>query len=126
MLKICTSVIVSALFAISATSAIASEKNDEAMKKIASTAGCFTCHSIEHKDATEGMKPIGPAWKDVAVRYKDDKKAEKKLVGLVLEGSSPYGRHWKEQTSGVAMPPNAVAISEADTKKLVKWILALK
>ncbi len=44
---------------------------------------------------------------------------------MVLEGSNPYGSHWKDQVSGLAMPPNKVAIKEADAKKLVKWILTL-
>ena len=32
---------------------------------------------------------------------------------------------WKDKTSGLAMPPNKVAIKETDAKKLVKWILTL-
>jgi len=120
------SLFVAGLLAVSSMGVLANEKNDETMKKVAADAGCFTCHSIEPKEGKDGMKPIGPAWKDVAARYKGDKKAAAHLTSLVLEGSSPYGRHWKDQTSGVAMPPNAVAIKEADAKKLVKWILALK
>ncbi|RTL39119.1 MAG: cytochrome C552, partial [Rhodocyclaceae bacterium] len=47
------------------------------------------------------------------------------LTRVVLEGSNPYGSHWKDKVSGLAMPPNKVAIKEADAKKLVKWILTL-
>ncbi len=48
-----------------------------------------------------------------------------RIVNSPLEGSNPYGSHWKDQVSGLAMPPNKVAIKEADAKKLVKWILTL-
>jgi hypothetical protein len=43
-----------------------------------------------------------------------------------MKGSNPYDSHWKGQASGLAMPPNAVAIKEADAKRLVGWILALE
>ena len=33
--------------------------------------------------------------------------------------------HWRGQVAGKAMPPNAVVISEADARRLVRWILAL-
>ena len=42
-----------------------------------------------------------------------------------MSGSSLYASHWKGQVSGVAMPPNAVAITEPDARALVSWILTL-
>ena len=109
-----------------ASLAIADSALDEKMTKLASASGCFTCHSIEAgKPGPNGMAPIGPAWQDVAKRYKGDKKAEAALVKTVMQGSNPYGSHWKDKVSGLAMPPNAAAINEADTRKLVRWILAL-
>ncbi len=48
------------------------------------------------------------------------------LTLTVMKGSNPYESHWKGKVSGLAMPPNAVAIKEADAKKLVGWILALQ
>lgn len=106
--------------------AMADNVLDEKMTKLASASGCFTCHSVESgKPGPNGMAPIGPAWQDVAKRYKGDKKAEAALVKTVMEGSNPYGSHWKDKVSGLAMPPNAAAINEADTRKLVRWILAL-
>lgn len=44
----------------------------------------------------------------------------------MLEGSNPYSSHWKGKVSGLSMPPNAVAITEGNARKLVSWILALK
>ena len=43
----------------------------------------------------------------------------------MLTGSNPYESHWKGKVSGLAMPPNAVAIKEPDAKQLVQWILSL-
>lgn len=111
---------------IAAHGAMADAKLDSQMTKLATDAGCRTCHSIESgQPGPNGMLPIGPAWQDVAARYKGQKGAADKLVHTVLEGSSPYNNHWKDKVSGVAMPPNAVAIKEADAKKLVNWILGL-
>ena len=48
------------------------------------------------------------------------------LTKEVMNGTNLYDSHWKGKVSGVAMPPNAVAIKEPDAKKLVAWILSLK
>lgn len=105
---------------------LADAKQDDAIRQLANKSGCFICHAIE-LDATgpEGLKPVGPPWRAVAARYKGDKNARKNLTAAVMGGTSVYNRHWKEESSGVAMPPNGVAISEPDAKKLVDWILAL-
>jgi cytochrome c len=94
--------------------------------KLATNAGCLTCHQIEPGGkGPDGLAPIGPAWKDVAAKYKGQKGAQKQLTATVLAGSNPYDSHWKGKVSGLAMPPNKVAISEADASKLVGWILSL-
>ncbi|MEN9893176.1 MAG: hypothetical protein RLY78_3471 [Pseudomonadota bacterium] len=99
---------------------------DDAMLKLASTSGCMTCHHIEPgAKGPDGLAPIGPAWKDVAAKYQGQKDATAKLTQTVLAGSNPYESHWKGKVSGLAMPPNKVAISDADAKKLVNWILKL-
>ena len=110
-----------ALFATSASAAV-----DDDMKSLASKSGCLTCHSIESgAPGPNGMAPIGPAWQDVAKMYQGKPGADVFLTRVVLEGSNPYGSHWKDKVSGLAMPPNKVAIQEVDAKKLVKWILTL-
>jgi len=114
-----------AALALAAGTAQAAGKDDN-MLKLATNAGCMTCHHIEPgAKGPDGMPPIGPAWKDVSAKYKGQKAAEAKLTQTVLAGSNPYDSHWKGKVSGLAMPPNAVAIQEADAKKLVKWILSL-
>jgi len=106
--------------------ALADAKNDTEMKKLASSSGCMTCHGIEAgKPGPDGMKPIGPAWSDVAKQYKGKPGASEFLTRVVLEGSNPYSSHWKGKVSGLSMPPNAVAITEGNARLLVNWILAL-
>lgn len=108
------------------TAVQAAADNDTEMRRLALFSGCFTCHSIESgKPGPDGLPPIGPAWQDVAAKYKGQKGAADKLTLIVLEGSNPYASHWKNKVSGLAMPPNAVAIKEPDAKKLVVWILSL-
>ncbi len=100
--------------------------NDDAMLALASHSGCMTCHHVEPgAKGPDGLAPVGPAWRDVASKYRGQKDAEATLTTTVLKGSNPYDSHWKGKASGLAMPPNKVAISDEDAKKLVHWILAL-
>lgn len=99
---------------------------DKAMLDLATHSGCMTCHQIESAaKGPDGLAPVGPPWSAVAAKYKGVKGAEKQLTHTVMTGSSPYASHWKGKVSGLAMPPNEVAISEADARKLVHWILKL-
>ena len=101
-------------------------KTDAEMAKLASTSGCLTSHSIEAgKPGPNGMAPIGPSWEEVGKQYAGKPGASEFLTRIVLEGSSPYSSHWKGKVSGLSMPPNAVAITEANARRLVDWILAL-
>jgi cytochrome c len=105
---------------------LAAAAADEPMLKLARASGCLTCHSIEPgAKGPDGLAPIGPAWRDVAVRYTGVKGATDSLTHTVMTGSNPYASHWKGKASGLAMPPNEVAISEGDARKLVEWILAM-
>ena len=114
------------VLALATTAAQADQAKDDAMLALATKSGCMTCHHIEPgAKGPDGLAPIGPAWKDVGAKYKSDKQAADTLTQIVLKGSNPYDSHWKGKASGLAMPPNAVAIKEADARDLVKWILAL-
>jgi cytochrome c len=81
--------------------------NEELAKKNA----CTACHSVD-------KKIVGPAFKEVAAKYRNDKTAEAKLVDKVKKGGVGV---WGQ----VPMPPNS-AVSDADVKTLVKWVLSLK
>ena len=120
-------VLAALLAAAGAASPAWAEGKDDAMLKLATSSGCMTCHHIDPgAKGPDGMAPIGPAWRDVSTKYKGQKGAEAKLTQTVLAGSNPYESHWKGKVSGLAMPPNKVAISEPDARKLVDWILALE
>ena len=124
-MKTRTQALAAAIALLASGAALADKAKDDAMLALATKSGCMTCHHIEPgAKGPDGLPPIGPAWKDVSAKYKGQKGADAKLTQTVLAGSNPYESHWKGKVSGLAMPPNAVAIKEADAKKLVKWILA--
>lgn len=101
--------------------------DDDAVLKLATGSGCMACHHIKPgAQGSNGVPALGPAWRDVAAKYKSIKGAQQQLTAIVMAGSSPFGNHWKDKASAVPMPPNKVAISEVEAARLVAWILALE
>lgn len=101
-------------------------ENDAALLKLANDSGCMACHTVLPAPKREdGLPPIAPAWRDVAIKYRDDTTASKRLTQTVMTGSNPNSRHWTGKTGATAMPPNATTISEDDARMLVNWILVL-
>lgn len=101
-------------------------ENDAAMLKLATSSGCMACHSIlPAPRRADGLPPIAPAWRDIAIKYRDDPEASDRLTHTVMTGSDPQARHWAGKVSAVTMPPNAAAVTEADARALVNWILVL-
>ena len=99
---------------------------DAAMLKLATSSGCMACHSIlPLPKRADGLPPIAPAWRDIAVKYRDDPGASDRLTRTVMTGSDPYSRHWAGKVSTVAMPPSAVVVTDAEARVLVNWILVL-
>ena len=80
-------------------------------KALLQKSGCTACHA-------EDKKLVGPAYKDVAAKYKGDAGAAAKLAEKVKKGGQGV---WGQ----VPMPPNT-AVSDADIKTLVAYILSLK
>ena len=79
--------------------------------ELAQKSGCTACHAVD-------KKLVGPAYKEVANKYRGDDKAPARLEEKVKKGSvGTWGQ--------VPMPPNS-HVSDADVKTLVKWILSLK
>ena len=82
------------------------------MPELAKKNNCTACHAID-------KKVVGPAWQDVANKYKGDKEAEAKLLVKVSKGGSG---NW----GTMPMPANDPNGTKQDAmKELVKFILAL-
>lgn len=79
--------------------------------KLAARYGCFGCHNPT-------IKIVGPAYREIAAKYKSDSEAGVKIDQQIHQGGS--GR-W----GPIIMPPFP-QISAAETKILTDWILALK
>jgi len=113
------------LFAATPVAATPAE-NDAAMLTLATHSGCMACHSIlPLPKRADGLPPIASAWRDIAIKYRDDPAASDRLTRTVMTGSNPNARHWAGKVSAVTMPPNAAAVSQADARMLVNWILVL-
>ena len=102
-----TTAFVFAAAALIASGAVHAAPVDDLLTK----SGCTACHAND-------KKIVGPAYNDVAAKYKGDAGAAAKLADKVKKGGSGV---W----GPVPMPPNA-AVSDADIKTLVAHILALK
>ena len=96
-------VAVTAVLALSAGAASA----DQAM---AQKYACLSCHKVD-------TKFVGPAYKEVAKKYKGDAKAAEHLVGVIKKGG-------KGVWGAVPMSPQP-QVPDADAKKLADWILSL-
>lgn len=84
----------------------------DGMRALAQRSGCFACHAID-------KKLVGPAWSEVAAKYRGQKDAEGKLIAKVAKGG---GGVW----GSTPMPPNEPRVKEGDIQALVRFILALK
>lgn len=84
---------------------------DEGAQALAQKSGCLACHSVD-------KKVLGPAYKDVAAKYKGDKGAEARLVEKVKKGGSGV---W----GPIPMPANSPQVKDEDIKTIVHWVLSL-
>jgi cytochrome c len=80
---------------------------DEVMAK---KYNCTACHQIDKKS-------VGPAYKEVAKKYKGQADAVAKLSEKVKKGGTGV---WGK----IPMPPNA-SVPDADIQKLVTWVMTL-
>ncbi|HET7795384.1 MAG TPA: c-type cytochrome [Rhizobacter sp.] len=78
---------------------------------LAQKKNCMACHAVD-------KKLVGPAYQDVAAKYAGQKDAVDKLAQKVIKGGAGV---W----GPVPMPANT-AVSDAEAKQLVTWILSLK
>ena len=105
---------------------------DGALVTLARDRGCLACHAVDRVPAGAATPAQGPAWRDLAARYKSVKGAQQELTARVMTGSSDgtdrstrYARHWGDQVGGDFMPSHRSAISEVEAAQLVAFILAL-
>jgi cytochrome c len=75
---------------------------------LAQSKNCMACHAVD-------KKLIGPSFKDVAAKYKDNKGAVDLLATKIVKGGSGV---W----GPIPMPANT-QVNEADAKKLAAWVL---
>lgn len=78
-------------------------------KDLAQKNACMGCHAVDRK-------LVGPAYRDVAAKYKGNKGAAATLAAKIKTGG--FGV-WGQ----VPMPSNP-GLSDADTKLLAEWALA--
>jgi cytochrome c len=72
---------------------------------------CLSCHQLD-------KKLVGPAYKDVAAKYKARKDAEAYLAKKIREGSTGV---W----GPIPMPPNGT-VNDDEAKTLAKYVLTVK
>jgi len=97
------------IFAAAAAAVVlaAPARADEALAK---KYNCLACHQTD-------KKLVGPAYKDIAKKYKGQSAAAAMLADKIKKGGSGV---W----GPVPMPPNP-AVPDADIKTLVNWILKM-
>ncbi|MCS6928567.1 MAG: ThuA domain-containing protein [Saprospiraceae bacterium] len=79
-------------------------------QKLVNESDCRSCHAIERKIN-------GPAYRDVARRYKDEPRALEYLIEKIIKGGKGV---WGE----VAMSAHP-QLAKADVRDMVRWILSL-
>jgi cytochrome c len=87
---------------LAASVILAASAAASAQEALAKSSGCLNCHAVD-------TKKMGPAFKDVAAKYKGKADAEATLTAKV--------------SGGTGHP--AVKASPDDVKSLVKWVLSL-
>jgi cytochrome c len=78
---------------------------------LAQKKNCMACHAVD-------KKVLGPSYKEVAAKYKSDKKAAEMLAGKIVKGGQGV---W----GAVPMPANP-QVSPEEAKVLAAWVLATK
>lgn len=82
-----------------------------ASEAIVKKARCVACHAVD-------KKMVGPAYRDVAAKYRGDAAALAHLSEKVRHGGKGV---WGE----IPMPPHpADRLSDADLKAAIEWVLA--
>lgn len=81
-----------------------------ANQQLAQSKACMSCHQV-------AKKVVGPAFQDVAKKYKGDAKAEGHIVDVIKSGSKGV---W-----GAVPMAKQPQVNDADAATLAKWIMSL-
>ena len=100
------------LFLLAAGLAFAGNALAESGEYLVNKSNCLTCHTVD-------QKVLGPAFKEVAAKYKNDKGAQAALEKKVRNGG---GGVWGK----MPMPATPKSVSDDDIKSIVHWVLSLK
>jgi cytochrome c len=101
-------IVISASFGLALASGAALAADAQQLLK---EKNCLTCHQLQ-------TKVVGPAYKDVAAKYKARKDAEAYLVTKIKGGSTGV---W----GPIPMPPNGT-VNDEEAKTLAKFVLTVK
>ncbi|HSC81419.1 MAG TPA: c-type cytochrome [Chitinolyticbacter sp.] len=96
--------IVAFMFAFAACCSFAAEDG----AKVAAKYNCLACHAVDHKI-------VGPAYKEIAKKYRGQKGIEAKLMAKIKQGG---GGVWGQ------IPMPAQQIGDQDLRTIVRWVLA--
>ena len=100
------------LIALAASLVFAGNAFAEDGAALAKKSNCTTCHAVD-------KKMVGPAFKDIAAKYQNEKDAQATLERKVRSGGSgSWGK--------MPMPATAKSVSDEDIKSIVQWVLSLK
>jgi cytochrome c551/c552 len=91
-------------------SAVAASSQPTNVVVFATIYGCLSCHKVE-------AKVVGPAFKDVAAKYRNDPAAFDKIAEQIHHGGT--GK-W-----GPAVMPPFTMVTDAQAKMLATWIMGL-
>lgn len=114
--------------AIAAATTFGNAQAEEGLE-LAKKSGCLACHAVD-------KKVVGPAWKDVAEKYKGQTEITATLTDGTVEKGAPKAvlikkvhkggkGNWTQVTGGVPMPPYSPRVPDADIEKLVDFVLTL-
>jgi cytochrome c len=81
-----------------------------ASAELAKQKNCLACHAAD-------KKLVGPAYKDIAAKYKADKNAQAALAKKIREGGVGV---WGQ----IPMPANP-QVNEKEAQTLAKWVLSM-
>jgi cytochrome c len=101
-----------AVVALSVVTGDARAVDAAAAQQLARQSNCFKCHAVDKKKE-------GPAYKDVAAKYKGNPDAEAKLIHHITSGEKAKFDDGHEEDHAIVKTKDPAQIAN-----LVQWILA--